>query len=245
MKFADRIKTDHLPALFPVLLAWLWALLSPQMLPDDVTAYSPITPFWAFFWQSTLLYLPLLLAQGWLSLRLQSAPVAKSRVPLALLWLAAFVLYPAGWWYWRQSDATAYPFDSTDWLLASGLSLLYWCQLIYQRRQRRGPMTGWSRLWSLDAVLLLLLMLWTLVWACLLTSHAPGFAEQPIPVHVDLSRIAAEPVLWLWYLGQFAVLAAAMFGCYWLTRYYLIRQVLARQGLLTFVLLSLVLILLS
>ena len=26
MKFADRIKTDHLLALLPVLLAWLWAL---------------------------------------------------------------------------------------------------------------------------------------------------------------------------------------------------------------------------
>lgn len=245
MKFADRIKTDHLPALFPVLLAWLWALLSPQMLPADVAATSPITPFWTSLWQSTLLYLPLLLVQGWLSICLLPAAAAKRRVPLALLWLVAFVLYPAGWWYWRQSDAIVYQFGSTDWLLVSGLSLLYWCQLIYQRRQHDGPLTGWSRLWSLDAVLLALLALWTLAWACLLTSHPPGFARQPIPVHVDWSRIAAEPVLWLWYLGQFAVLAAAMFGCYWLTRYYLIRRVLAQRGLLTFVLLSLVLILLS
>jgi len=242
MKLADLIKTDHLPALFPVLLAWLWALLSPQMLPADVATYSPITPLWTLVWQSTLLYLPLLLAQGWLSLCLQPTPAAKRRLALALLWLGAFVLYPAGWSYWRQTDATAYQFDSTDWLLVTGLSLLYWCQQIWQRR---GPLTGWSRLWSLDAMLLLLLTLWALAWACLLTSHAPGFAEQPIPVHVNWSRIAAEPGLWLWYLVQFAVLAAAMFGCYWLTRYYLIRQILAQQGLLTFVLLSLLLILAS
>lgn len=245
MKFADLIKTDHLPALFPVLLSWLWALLSPQMWPTDAVATSPITPLWSSLWHSALLYLPLLLAQGWLSLRLQSTPAAQRSVLLALLWLGAFVLYPAGWWYWRQSDATAYQFSSTDWLLVSSLSLLYWCQLAWQRRQRSGPLTGWSRLWSLDAVLLALLALWTLAWACLLTSHPPGFAEQPIPVHVNWSRIAAEPVLWLRYLWQFAVLAAAMFGCYWLTRYYLIRRVLAQQGLLTFVLLSLVLILLS
>jgi len=242
MKFADRIKTDHLLALLPVLLAWLWALLSPQMLPADIAAYSAITPFWTLAWQSTLLYLPLLLAQGWLSLCLQPIHAAKRRLAIALLWLGAFVLYPAGWWYWRQIDATVYQFGSTDWLLVTGLSLLYWCQQIWQRR---GPLTGWSRLWSLDAVLLLLLALWTLGWACLLTSHPPGLAEQPIPVHVNWSRIAAEPVLWLWYLGQFAVLAATMFGCYWLTRYYLIRQVLAQRGLLTFVLLSLVLILVS
>ncbi|MDZ7868225.1 MAG: sensor histidine kinase [Rheinheimera sp.] len=245
MKLADLIKTDAVPALFPVLLAWLWALLSPQMLPADVAATSPITPFWTSIWQSALLYLPLLLAQGWLSLCLQPATAAKRSVPLALLWLAAFVLYPACWWFWRQSDATVYPFDSTDWLLASGLSLLYWCQLAWQRRQRSGLLTGWSRLWSLDAVLVLLLALWTLAWACLLTSHAPGFAQQPIPVRINWSRIVAEPLLWLWYLWQFAVSAAAMFGCYWLTRYYLIRQVLAQRGLLTFVLLSLVLILVS
>ncbi|WP_348731527.1 sensor histidine kinase [Rheinheimera texasensis] len=245
MKFADRIKTDHLLALLPVLLAWLWVLLSPQMLPADVAAYSPIAPFWTSLWLSALLYLPLLLAQWGISVWGQTAQAGQQSARLGLLWLAAFAFYPACWWYWGQSDTMAYQFGSTDWLLVSGLSLLYWCQLAWQRRQRSGPLTGWSRLWSLDAVLLLLLALWTLAWACLLTSHPPGFAQQPIPVHVNWSRIAAEPGLWLWYLWQFAVLAAAMFGCYWLTRYYLIRQVLAQRGLLTFVLLSLVLILLS
>ncbi len=245
MKFADLIKTDHLLALLPVLLAWLWALMSLQMLPADVAAYSPIAPFWSSLWQSVLLYLPLLLAQWGISVWGQTAQAGQQSARLGLLWLAAFAFYPACWWYWGQSDTMAYQFGSTDWLLVSGLSLLYWCQLAWQRRQRSGPLTGWSRLWSLDVVLLLLLTLWTLAWACLLTSHPPGFAKQPIPVHVDWSHIAAEPGLWLWYLWQFAVLAAAMFGSYWLTRYYLIRQVLAQQGLLTFVLLSLVLILLS
>jgi hypothetical protein len=247
MKFADLIKTEHLLALLPVLLAWLWVLMSPQMLPADVAAYSPIPPLWTSALLSTPLYLPLLFTQGWLSVCLQpgdgSAKSRRHTTTLVLLWFAAFVLYPACWWFWSQSGATALRFQLSDWQLVAMLSLLYWCHLAYQRRQRSGPLTGWSRLWSLDAVLLLLLTLWTVAWACLLTSHSPGFAVQPIPVHVDWSRIAAHPGLWFWYLWQFAVLAAAMFGCYWLTRYWLIRRVLARHGLLPFVLLSLSLIL--
>lgn len=103
MKLADLMKTDALLALLPVLLAWLWVLLSPQMLPADIAAYSAITPFWTLAWQSTLLYLPLLLAQGWLSLCLQPIHAAKRRLAIALLWLGAFVLYPAGWWTVLQS----------------------------------------------------------------------------------------------------------------------------------------------
>ena len=248
IKFAAAIKTDHLPALLPVLLAWLWLLLSPQMLPADVAAYTPLPPLWKSALLSAPLYLPLLCAQGWLSHGLQTGdgPVLPLRLSLlGLIWIAAFLLYPACWWSWSQSGASVFRFEVTDWLLVSMLSFLYWCHLAYQRRQHSGPMTGWSRLWSLDAVLLLLLIVWTLAWACLLTSHPPGFAEQPIPVRFDWARIVAEPTLWLWYLWQFAVLAGVMFGCYWLTRYYLIRQVLAQQGLLTFVLLSLLLILAS
>lgn len=242
MKFADLIKTQHLLALLPVLLAWLWALISPQMLPADAAVYAPLPALWTTAWQSALLYLPMLFTQGWLS---RCEQRGHGMALSGLLWLAAFLMYPAFWWHWSQSSATAYQFATKDWLLVAILSLMYWCQLVYQRRQRRGPLTGWSRLWSLDAVLLLLLALWTLAWASLLTSHPPGFAEQPIPVRFDWARIVAEPALWLWYLWQFAVMAAVMFGCYWLTRYYLIRQVLALQGLLTFVLLSLLLILAS
>jgi hypothetical protein len=247
MKFAAVIKTEHLLALLPVLLAWLWVLISPQMLPADVAANTPIPPLWTSALLSVLLYLPLLFAQGWLSVCLQpgdgSAKSGRRTTKLVLLWSAAFLLYPACWWFCSQSSVLAFRFEATDWLLVSMLSLLYWCHLAYQRRQHSGPLTGWSRLWSLDAVLLLLLGLWTLLWTCLMTSHPPGLAVQPIPVRVDWSRIAAQPGVWLWYLWQFAIMAAAMFGCYWLTRYRLIRRVLARHGLLPFVLLSLLLIL--
>lgn len=253
MKFADLIKTDPLLALLPVLLAWLWALVSPQMLPADVAAYTPIPPLWTSALLSALLYLPLLCTQGWLSVCLQAGDGAEVSgrhssqrgATLALVWFVAFLLYPACWWFWRQNGAPVFRFEATDWLLVSMLSLLYWCHLAYQRRQSSGPLTGWSRLWSLDAVLLLLLAAWTLAWTCILTSHPPGLAQQPIPVQLDWERFGAEPLLWLGYLWQFSVLAGVMFGCYWLTRYYLIRQVLAQQGLLTFVLLSLLLILAS
>ena len=183
MKFADVIKTDHLLALLPVLLG-LWVLVSPQMLPADVADYNQAPPLLTALFSSSLLYFPLLLVQGWLSRCLQpadgSAMSGQGTAALGLIWFAAFLLYPACWWYWSQTSTLAFRFEAKDWQLVAILSLLYWCHQAYQRRQRSGPLTGWSRLWSLDAVLLFLLTIWTLAWATLLTSHPPGFAVQPI-----------------------------------------------------------------
>jgi|GEM_PF-459051 len=253
-------------ALLPVLLPLGWALLQPLMAVDRlelasaqaVAALSQAAsaPLWTTALQLMLFGLPMLLAQLWMA---TSKPIAagctssdaldggslhqalpdslpgSSRsnagwllwaagmaLPLLLLWL-----WPA---YWQQTAASL-----LLWGQIAGLALMYQLQQLYQRQQRSRQ----RRWWSLDGVLVLLLLLWVLSWTLLFTSHEPGLAVQPIPLRLDWPRILQQPGLLLWYGWQLSVLALVMFGCYWFNRYLLIRKVLARQGLLSFVLLSL------
>lgn len=224
--------------LMPVLLPWLWASLQPQMKLEHAD--------WSLFWPQTGLLLlqsmPLLLAQALLSwLHNQLKPSQLTNTVVLLFWGAGMLVYPT---VVVLTDNTE-PQGLSHWLLAPGLSLLYWLHFWYQHRLQQANSSRWQWLLSLDAVLLMLLLAWTIVWALLLVSHPPGFAQQPIPIRFDWQRLLQNPVLFLSYFCQFSVLAATMWACYWLNRYWLIRRILAHYGLLPFVLVSLTLILLS
>lgn len=242
LTLTTTLKAEALFPLLPVLLVWLWVAMQPQMelqLADN-----------ALFWPHTgllfLQFLPLLLAQALLSwLHLQRSPSRLTKGLVLGFWVTGMLVYPTLMVLMNLAPAVSF----SDWLMAAGLSLLYWLhffyQLSYQHKLQQGGRTRWQWLLSLDAVLVLLLLAWTITWALLLVSHPPGFAGQPIPVQVDWQRLWQHPGLFLSYLFQFSVLAATMWLCYWLTRYWLIRQVLAKYGLLPFVLVSLTLMLLS
>lgn len=238
MKLTTALKPDQINPLLPVLLTWLWVLLQPVMVQDHAD--------WSLLWpQSGLLllqFLPLLLAQALLGWWLRRpARSQRSTVWVGTWWILGMLVYPALWLL--PVRATWLQFGVSDWLLALGLSLLYLLH-VWVQQQQPGRRSRWRWLWSLDAVLLLLLVAWTLGWSLLLTSHPPGLAQQPIPVRVNWSLVMAQPLGFLHYLWQFSLLAALMFGCYWLNRYWLIRRILATQGLLPFVLISLSLMLL-
>ncbi len=244
MKRLAPLKPDDLFALLPVLLAWLWAVLQPTMVQEKAD--------WLLLWPQAgwllLQYFPMLLAQAVaqffardfafaprFSQGLAAAPKTTSALKMTLLvlfWLVV-MLYPA-------VMATS---GFGNWLLAPGLSLLYWLHFYYQHKLQQAR--RWQWFWSLDGVLAMLLLCWTVGWTLLLVSHEPGLAQQPIPVKLDWPRILQNPLLTLHYLWQFSLLAALMYGCYWFNRYWLVRRILARHGLLPFVMLSIGLILFS
>lgn len=225
-------------SLLPVLLSALWLTLRPLMQPAATLSPSAVPQFgWLM-----LQWLPLLAAQLGLAWYWQQATTCGRRSRWGLVWLAwcgAMLLYPAALLHWSNAAV----FRQADWLLAVGLSLLYWCHLLYQRQLLQHLKLRW--LWSLDSLCGLALLLWAISWALLLVSHPPGLAAQPIPVRLDLARIAAHPGLFVWYFSQFLLLAAVIFACYCFNRYWLMRRILARHGLLPFVLVSLSLMLLS
>lgn len=241
LTLTTALRAEALFPLLPVLLVWLWAALQPQM----VLQLADSALFWPHTGMLFLQFLPLLLAQGllsWLNLQLNASRLTKAWV--LMLWIAGMLGYPALMMLADLAPAVSF----SHWLLAAGLSLLYWLhffyQLSYQHKLQQGARSHWQWLLSLDAVLILLLLVWTIAWALLLVSHPPGFAGQPIPIQIDGQRLWQHPGLFLSYLFQFSVLAATMWLCYWLNRYWLIRRVLAHYGLLPFMLVSLTLMLL-
>ncbi|MCT6700393.1 sensor histidine kinase [Rheinheimera sp. 4Y26] len=242
MKRLAPLKPGDVFALLPVLLAWLLAALRPAMTLEQTD--------WLLLWPQAgwllLQFFPLLLAQAaaqFFARRFiegqqqggqpQPASLTFKMTLLLLFWLVVMLGYPAALNILSLEQR----------VLAFGFSLLYWLHFCYQHKLQHAR--RWQWLWSLDGVLALLLLCWTVGWALLLVSHAPGLAQQPIPVQFDWQRILQNPLLTLYYLWQFSVLAALMYGCYWFNRYWLVRRILARHGLLPFVMLSLVLMLLS
>lgn len=215
------LKLPLLLALLPVLLPCGWAWLQPRMDPTR----SPLA-----VGSFVCVVICLLLAQLWLYRAQQHDQTAAQRRLGWLGWGAAFAA--ALWLALPAALLSCY-------LQALGLALLYQLHLAYQRQLQHSQIWRW---WTLDHVLLGLLLVWTVSWALLLTSHAPGFAKQPIPLALDWPRIVSHSGEFFGYGWQFAVLASAMYGCYWLTRYLLIRRVLARYGLLPFILVSIGLI---
>jgi len=235
--------SDHsavLLPLLPVLLVGLWVIFWPLLQPTHPASTPAQSLGWAALALLALQWLPLFLAQGLVGWCWQQPVAGRLRWrTVVVLWLGVMGLYPA----WLLYGSTWAVFSRNDWWLVLGLSLLYWLHLGYQRQLQQNLKRRW--LWSLDAMLLLALLLWAFSWALLLVSHPPGLAEQPIPVRLDQARILAHPWLLLQYLWQFLLTAAVIFGCYWLNRYWLMRRVLARHGLLPYILLSLCLMLLS
>ncbi|MBU2179326.1 MAG: sensor histidine kinase [Gammaproteobacteria bacterium] len=240
MKISLSYKSSFLFPLLPVLLAWWWSVLAPVLTPELAG--------WSRVWPQALVlllqFLPLLLCQavgGWL--QQQTAPKRMVIAAVGLFWVLGMLAYPA---FFLFADSSGWlKFGENEWLLALMLSLLYWLHCWYQHKLQQGNRSRWQWLWSLDTVLLLLLLMWTISFALFLVSHPAGMAEQPIPTKVDLVRLGSNPWLFLHYLWQISLLAGVMFGSYWLNRYWLIRRVLAQHGLLPFALVSLFFILLS
>ena len=138
LTLTTALKAEALFPLLPVLLVWLWAAMQPQMelqLADN-----------ALFWPHTgllfLQFLPLLLAQALLSwLHLQRSPSRLTKGLVLGLWVTGMLVYPALMVLMNLAPAVSF----SDWLLAAGLSLLYWLHFFYQLQQ--GGRSRWQWLW--------------------------------------------------------------------------------------------------
>ena len=94
-----------------------------------------------------------------------------------------------------------------------------------------------SQLFSLNTVLMLLLLGWAIIMAGIFNSHQNN---QSLNAVIDVMNILTEFSQFLNFLWQFLVVAT-LIGCvYAINRYGLIRQVLAKQGVLAFSMAALV-----
>lgn len=154
--------------------------------------------------------------------------------PAAMAWLAGFVAYPmilaaAG------AGAMLGPYH---WIIAAGCSLAF--VLLHPGARQRGgrpanavpPIMRWPI--TLDGTVATLAGLWALGATILFASTPDAVRNQPLRVWLNWPRIVAHPGEALWYLAQFTVLAAVLYGWYWSCRYLLVRRVLRQQGMIPF-----------
>ena len=185
----------------------------------------------------------------WLQLLLESAPLllahyvscraaGNNNGKAALIWVAGFLVYPlllftlmdavpafAGWSL----------FSVQGWLLLLCASAGYGLSRALAHRSGTAGSQLFSKLFSLDAVLLLLMLIWAVLWAGIFASTEDPVRNQPIKAVINSETVIVNFGMFLMYLWQFLLLGGAVLLLCWVNRYWLIRKLLARSGVFAYV----------
>lgn len=157
----------------------------------------------------------------------------------ATLWIAGFVIYPMLLLFTLADLLPAYAnwslFSVQGWLLlvfaSSGYGLSRWLS----RRSSNARFQIISRLFSLNTVLLLLMLVWAVVWAGIFASYDDPVRSQPLKAVINSHTVIVNFNFFLSYLWQFIVIGSVVLFICWVNRYWLIRRLLARKGVFAYV----------
>lgn len=161
------------------------------------------------------------------------------------LWILGFIIYPAINLVLVENNATFQTWNLLalqGWilaLLASIYSVIY-PKIRWQTGQQKQQI--FSRLFSLNTVVSVLLLAWTLLMAGVFNSTEEPMINQPLNLVIDTGKVFSEFSTFIYYFWQFLVMATLMFALYALNRFYLIQHVLANKGVIHFVLMCLIVI---
>lgn len=132
------------------------------------------------------------------------------------------------------------------WLLASALTLIYLIHLAYQRKFKQQARARWWHLFgTLDGVLIVVLIAWTLGMTGIFVYNPDPMRNQPLEPVLDAELIIQQWKLSLYYFWQFLVMAAVVFFYYWMNRYQFIRKVLQQHGVYVYLLCSILWLILT
>ena len=181
---------------------------------------------------------PLLLAHYFAARVAASSTVQRRRWGAGLTWAAGFVLYPLGL-FWLTEQWQAYAawtlFSVQGWLLlllaSGGYGLSRWLA----QRSASARFQLFSRLFSLNSVLLLLMTAWAVVWAGIFASTDDPVRNQPLQAVIHSNTVIVNFEYFLHYLWQFLLMGSCVLLICWLNRYLLIRQLLARNGVFAYI----------
>ncbi|MDR6982233.1 hypothetical protein J2X32_000841 [Rheinheimera pacifica] len=155
-----------------------------------------------------------------------------------LIWCAGFVLYPLfSLWLSEQfqSFAAWSLFSLQGWLLLMLASGGYSLSRLLAQRNATAGFQLISRLFSLNAVLLLLMTAWAMFMAGIFASTDDPVRNQPLQAAINSHTVIVNFEFFLHYLWQFLLMGSCILLLCWLNRYWLIRRVLARRGVFAYV----------
>lgn len=124
-------------------------------------------------------------------------------------------------------------------ILAGVLIFIYWLHIGLQQSSQSNTHIRWFRyLASLDAALVVFLMVWVVFMTSMFVYNPDPMRNQPLEPVFDPVLMLQEWQLSLYYFWQFGVMAAIVFFYYWVNRYQFIRKVLAQHGVYVYLLSS-------
>lgn len=211
-------------------LAVIAALLLEASIRHFSSPSQSVTQFMLISGQLMLESLPLLLAHYF---------AFKSRAWRALLiWSSGFVFYPllsitlANFESWYANWSL---FSVQVWLFILLASLGFGVSHLLAKRDNTKAMMFMSRLFSLNSVLLMLVVAWAILWAAIFASTDDPVRNQPIKAVIYSDTLIVNFTFFIDYLWQFLVMGLLVLLLYWINRYVLIRRILARSGVFAYV----------
>ncbi|RYV03978.1 histidine kinase [Shewanella sp. OPT22] len=157
----------------------------------------------------------------------------------AMLWLLGFVMYPVlrELIFSSSYDSDGFPlFSLNHWAFPFIASLVWFFVDSLKQRQKDKRFSVMSKLFTLNAMLILLLVIWAALVAGVFVNVDDPLRNQPLPTVIDFVKINNEFSTYVGYFCQFLLIAVLIFCTYLINRYLLIQKLLAKHGVITFLL---------
>ncbi|MDP5144056.1 histidine kinase [Rheinheimera baltica] len=181
-----------------------------------------------------------------LQLVLQSAPLLlahyvafqPSKRYAAVIWCIGFIVYPM-LCFMLADMSLVYAkwtlFEMQAWLFLTIASIGFGLSQLLARSHGSRYTLFISRLFSLNSVLLLMMVVWAVMMAGIFASTDDPLRNQPIQAVIHSDTVIMNFELFMQYLWQFIVIGSTFLFVFWLNRYVLIRRILARSGVFAYV----------
>ena len=182
----------------------------------------------------------------WLQLLFESAPLLLAHYVAfkvrgwrsVCIWSMGFIVYPC-MSLWLIASYQPYAdwalFGVQGWIFLLIASIGYSLSCLLAKRHNTKSMLLMSRLFSLNSVLLMLLVAWSVLWAGIFASTDDPVRNQPLKAVIDSETVIVNFDNFLHYWWQFLIMGVLVLLIYWVNRYLLIRRVLANSGVFAYV----------
>jgi hypothetical protein len=153
-------------------------------------------------------------------------------------WFGGFVVYPILSFALADFDplyAQWALFEVQGWLFLIVASVGFGLSQLLVKSHHTRYTHFMSRLFSLNSMLILLMVVWAIVMAGIFASTDDPLRNQPIKAVINSQTVIVNFEFFIHYLWQFMLMGMLVLLIYWLNRYVLIRRILARNGVFAYV----------
>ncbi|MDP5458042.1 sensor histidine kinase [Alishewanella sp. SMS8] len=180
-----------------------------------------------------------------LQLVLQSVPLLlahfvsfqPSQRHAAVIWCSGFIIYPILCFLLAELSlvyAEWTLFEMQAWLFLIIASMGFGLSQLLARRNSSRYTLFVSRLFSLNSVLALLMVVWAVMMAGIFASTDDPLRNQPLETVIRSDIVMVNFGFFIHYVWQFLLMGSLFLLVFWLNRYVLIRRILARSGVFAY-----------